>query len=489
MKALMKWGCICIYALGFAFCLFSCLSVRRAAIAMTLAAAGLLVAHVDCLRKSAGKLWKQFEERPRTALAAIFILGVIVRVCFALSLPEGGLWRIQNSDARYFWGYAHEMASGAFPDVKSWTHTFLLSLSIRLFGNSLVPVVLTNTFLQFATSFTLYMFARKTFSQRAAILSAATYLLAPSFIRLNFCALTESCYFFLLSLAMLALSAWIRERNAVALLVLPVLTWMTIWTRGEAVLLPMLALACLAADAFFADAAARCRAMLACAFFCCSCLIFAALGYAVNAHCHGTCTPMCSNDSWWPRLYGSNVASRGRVSGPRTGPQGANLVNDKILMYEQYRKDHANDPNKGVLKRRPMQCPKELIPYIKAEIERRWKALSITEKINFVIIKEWLPWNNPYMGRGQHTDKKAMRTLYYDLMPAIAIALCAIGLFRRMVCTARSQYSSAMPLQCLPLLYLFGIVCAIAIAESNIRYGVIALLVCPLYAFPGSSKV
>ena len=46
------------------------------------------------------------------------------------------------------------------------------------------------------------------------------------------------------------------------------------------------------------------------------------------------------------------------------------------LIYERYRKDHENEPGKGVIPRKSMYCPNELIPYIKEEIAHRWGALT-----------------------------------------------------------------------------------------------------------------
>jgi len=484
MKAFMKWGCICTYACGFAFCLFSCLSLRRFSVLCLVVAASLAVMQNRDRRKQIADAGNWFVAHTKATLAILFVVAIIMRVCFALSLPEDGIWHIQGNDPRKFWEYAHEMASGTFPDVKSWTHTFLLSLSIRAFGDTLVPVILTNTFLQFATAITLYAFARKVFSCGAAICTAAIYLLSPSLVHINFCARPETLFFLFFALTLLVLSKWVLEKQDKMLILLPPLIWLTIWTRGEAVLFLLLIPGCIAATMMISSGQARREALRALLFLIILCLGFAVAGYSVNLRYHGTNTPLCSNDSWWPRLFGSNTASRGRVPGPKTSPKGIRLSSDKTLIFERYRKDHKNDADGGVLPRKSMHCPNELIPYIKQEISRRWGALSTMEKLRFMIDKNWFPWNTPYAGKGQVPEKQILRTIRYDIATIIAILICLFGLARSVHLLKNRPLEHVDIVRAIPLLYLFGMVCVIAIAESNIRYGVIALLVCPLYAWP-----
>lgn len=483
MTALLKWGCAGVYSLGMAFCLFSCLSIRRMAALGAFVLLTISLSRCARAKELVVRLGNWFASRPRTTLLILFALAVFARVCFALSLPGKGLWSIQGNDPRKFWMYAHEMASGAFPDVKSWTLTFLLSLSVRLFGDTLVPVVIMNIAFQFVTALALYLFAKKSFSTGAALWSATICLLSPSIIHINFCARPENCYFLFFSLALLALATWMQERKLLALLLLPLLTWLAVWTRGEAVLLLVLAPGCLAVDIAMSREGSRMRAICAFAFMCISCLAFAAAGHCINVRYHGTTTPLCSNDSWWPRLFGSNVASRGRVPLPKNSPKGVRLTSDKNLIYERYRKDHENEPGKGVIPRKPMYCPNELIPYIKEEIAHRWGALTAFEKVQFMVVKNWLPWNNPYAGHGQVLEKKLEKTVRYDIVTVLAVISCFFGL-ARWIRLSRNSHTGIDVVRVVPLLYLFGIVSIIAIAESNIRYGVIALLICPLYAFP-----
>ena len=88
------------------------------------------------------------------------------------------------------------------------------------------------------------------------------------------------------------------------------------------------------------------------------------------------------------------------------------------------------------------------------------------------------------MGKGEVPDGRLGRTLFNDILPTLAILLCCIGLIERIVGIMRKRSSGDLLLQCIPLLFLFGIVCTIAVAESCIRHGIVALLICPLYAFP-----
>ena len=484
MSAIIKWGSVGIYALGVLFCLFSCLSVRRLSLIAVFGVAALLVCGISRARRLVARMVDFALNRPVVAFIALSVVAVALRILFFFRIQEVGLQRIQRGDATYFWNYAHEMASGFFPDVKSWTTVFSQAVSIKLFGDSVVPVFCLNSVLQICTAGALFAFAKKNLSLGAAIFVAAVTLLSPSIVRLNCATMSESLYYLFLALSLLSVSAWIRGRRLPALLAMPFLIWLTIWTRGEGVLLLLIVPTCLLIDCLRVGREKRAKSVLALGALCIALVGLASLGYAINDRFHGTHTSLCSNDSWWPRLYGSNVASKGRVPGSKTSPKGMKLLSDKAIMLERYRKDHAGDPDGGKLELKPMHCPAELIPYIKAEISRRWATLSFLEKVRFVMVKEWLPWNNPYTGRGEVPDKRLGRILVSDILTTLAILLCCVGLIERITGVIRGRSSGDLLLQCIPLLFLFGIVCTIAVAESCIRHGTIALLICPLYAFP-----
>ena len=484
MAFFMKWGSVGIYALGVLFCLCSCLSVRRLSLIAVFGVAAFLVFRISRARRLVARMVDFALNRPVVTFIALSVVAVALRIVFYFRILEVGLQRIQKGDATYFWNYAQEMASGSFPDVKSWTAVFSQAVSIKLFGDSVVPVFCLNSVLQVCTAAALFAFAKKNLSLGAAMFVAAVSLLSPSIVRLNCATMSESLYYLFLALSLLAVSVWIRDRRFPALLAMPLLIWLTIWTRGEGVLLLLIVPTCLLIDCLRVGRENRTRSAWALGALCILLVGFASLGYAINVRYHGTHTPMCSYDSWWPRLYGSNVASKGRVPGPKTSPKGMKLLSDKTIMLERYRKDHAGDPDGGKIELKPMHCPTELIPYIKAEISRRWAALSFWEKVRFVMVKEWLPWNNPYTGRGEVPDQRMGRILVSDILTTLAILLCCIGLIERIIGVMRERSSGDALLQCIPLLYLFGIVCTMAVAESCIRHGTIALLICPLYAFP-----
>ena len=483
VSRLLRWPVAAAYLLGAAFCVFAGFSARRAMIAATALLA--FAAWRFLLGKSPRlqQVGKWLDEHPAVVLLLIFVAAVISRIDYATSLPENGLSQLQGSDARGFWEWATQMSQGSFPNTKSWVTTGIFALSIKVFGDNLVAAVLLNSIFQFATAYLLYLFARRHFGNKAALFSALIYLLSPSIVFLNFRVQTECPYFFLLAATLLTLSEWIRSRSMYAIALLPLEIWLTVWTRGEGLLLFALVPMCLLVDAATSSRRAK-SGVLATAYLACALVVLGLFGVFLNSTYHGTRTPFCSNDSYWPRLYGSNVLSKGRVSGPRTSPPGVTLVNDKTLIYERYRKDHLDDPDQGVLPRRQMECPDQLVPYIREEIARRWAALSLLEKVKFVLVKERLPWRFPLVHSGQIPCKKREKLRSYDMLPAISLLACLVGLtmyFRREM---KSDANGETMLRLVPLLYVFGIFCMIAIAESNIRYGVIALLMLPVYAFP-----
>ena len=88
------------------------------------------------------------------------------------------------------------------------------------------------------------------------------------------------------------------------------------------------------------------------------------------------------------------------------------------------------------------------------------------------------------MRDGQIPCKSAEKLRNYDMLPTISLLACLIGLSVYFLREMKSDANGETMLRLVPLLYVFGIFCMIAIAESNIRYGVIALLMLPVYAFP-----
>ena len=483
VSRLLRWPVAAAYLLGAAFCVFAGFSTRRAKIAalalLAFAAWRFLVRKIPRLRQ----VCRWLDEHPAVVLLLIFVTAVISRIDYATSLPENGLSQLQGSDARGFWEWATQMSQGSFPNTKSWVTTGVFALSIKMFSDNLVAAVLLNSILQFITAYLLYLFVRRHFGNKAALFSAFIFLLSPSIVFLNFMAQTECPYFLLLAATLLTLSEWIRNRSIYAIALLPLEIWLTVWTRGEGLLLFALVPMCLIVDAATANRRVKSGA-LATAYLACALVVLGLFGVFLNSTYHGTRTPFCSNDSYWPRLYGSNVLSQGRVSGPKTAPPGVKLVNDKTLIYERYRKDHLGDPDKGVLPRREMECPAPLVPYIREEIARRWAALSLLGKVRFVLAKERLPWRHPLVRSGQIPCKSKVKLRNYDMLPSISLLACLVGLtvyFRREM---TSDANGETLLRLVPLLYVFGIFCMIAIAESNIRYGVIALLMLPVYAFP-----
>ena len=487
ISRLLRWPVAAAYLLGAAFCIFAGFSARRAMIATTallvFAAWRFLVRKIPRLRQ----VCRWLDEHPAVVLLLIFVAAVISRIDYATSLPENGLSQLQGSDARGFWEWATQMSQGSFPNTKSWVTTGVFALSIKMFGDNLVAAVLLNSILQFITAYLLYLFVRRHFGNKAALFSAFIFLLSPSIVFLNFRVQTECPYFLLLAATLLTLSEWIRNRRICAIALLPLEIWLTIWTRGEGLLLFALVPMCLIVDAATANRRVKSGA-LATAYLACALVVLGLFGVFLNSRYHGTRTPFCSNDSYWPRLYGSNVLSQGRVSGPKTAPPGVKLVNDKTLIYERYRKDHLGDPDKGVLPRREMECPAPLVPYIREEIARRWAALTFWEKVKFVLVKERLPWRHPLVRSGQIPCKIKTKLRNYDILPTISLLACLVGMvvyFRR---ETKNAATGETMLRLVPLLYVFGIFCMIAIAESNIRYGVIALVMLPVYAFPATAR-
>lgn len=404
---------------------------------------------------------------PIWSLVVMTALAVIVRLAYAFSL-DGGLSSAQLADAENYWRWAGEFASGSFPDVKCWTAPAGYALIRRAFGDSLPAAVGLNLALQIITSFVLFAFGRKAFGVFSGLLAAAVYLLSPTFVMMWGMTIAEHFFIFLAALAFWGLACWNDSLRLRWAFVLPAMIWLATWTRGEGVLL---------AGAVFAWGTVRCccdsagrKGLLVGlgVFF----LVFglgAALGTAVNLRYHGTRTAFCSNDNYWPRLHGADISTRGRVTGKR-------------YIKNLYLADHPDDPGGVIANMRPQTCPKELIPYIEREISRRWSAMPFWMKVRFVLEKERYVWSQSFMGNGRPESPRSGREwlgrVGQELIPAAVCLLTFAGLWRLRRVTDGRILSVAIA----PACYLLGMVAVLAVYESNVRYGVMLLVLLPFYA-------
>ena len=400
--------------------------------------------------------------------AAMMLLAaaIVFRMACYLLHERYGLGIFQSADANQFWKWSQEMAAGSFPEVKSWTTVAAYALCIKLFGNTLTPAYILNFMLHIATAGALLGFGCRLFGRGAGWLAAAVYLLSPTFVLMTFSTLSEHFFFLFVALSLLCAERWAPDCRNRWLFGMSVCVWLAVWSRGEGLLVLGALGVCLGGLAVCRRTGWRSVLSLIVLYVLLS-LSGALIGVSINLSTHGICTFFCSNDNYWPRLHGTNRKTKGRVT-------------NKDLIYEQYSADHPGDPEGVMAKRKPNYCPPELIPYIKAETTRRWKAMSLPTKIRFIVEKEHFDWAHAFAGSGR-TPVGGASAVLYEAAPAIILVLSLFGFARRL---RRGECPMAW-LEAAPLLVIGGMCGVLALYESNIRYGTMLLVFMPLYAQRG----
>ena len=482
MNQIARIGSRLLYVAGIAISLLSMSNVFRltgVAIFVVL----IFVFYKDrrsrCLA-SAGHTWIM-NHVPLT-LTFVVVLAFVARIAYFIlfSKTGKGFDSFQNSDARVFVEMASSMVNGAFPDTKSWMTTFIHSLVLHVASASpFAGIAIVNFLFQIATAILLFKIGRRISGTISGIFAFTVYLLSPSLILLMFRAIAESYYFLFLAFSFFVVLEYFNSYKAVWLTLIPVSTWLVIWTRGEGVILLATIPLLFVVNVIFARTISHKRAVWHLVFVAVSLSVFACAGRYVNLRFHGTHTMFCSNDNWWPRLFGSNVASKGRCTNKWAFGKGVSFTSDKALIVSRFAAEQGHD-----IKVSGMHCPEELIPYIQTEISNRWKSMSLIEKIKFMSRKLRFTFANPFWGSGQSEIGPFRKKLLYDsiFIPVLlfAIARFCVGTLRP-CCMA--NHSASFRAGLLPLAYLLGVTSIIAIAEANIRYGVILLVILPLYSF------
>ena len=461
MRSIVRMGCLfaCIAGMVYA-------SVGLCSSAESLPVAGLLLLAVLMRdRKRVGAMVDRvLSWMDRHALQLmIFLLAVALlqRLLFLVSCCWTGHPGLKHGDSPYFLAYAKEMAAGFFPDVKSWTSIGSYAFLFRIFGESRLAAVAFNAFCQLASAAFLFGFVRRAFGKAVGLVSIAVFLSYSPFARHVYLLGSEHLFFLLLAMTLYALARWTAAHRMGWAVTLPLLTWLCIWTRGEAVLLLLILPAWLCASMIVNTR--RVRSLVALSIFIVLSAACAGGAIVINERYHGTKTFLCSYDGWWPRLIGSNLSNRGRIRRAWDSMTRSKRNVDKILILKRYLRDHPENPEKVTL--RPNQCHPALVPYIRAEINRRWSNMSLGTKLAFFVSKHQSLW--------RHSGLWA---------PVLLLAvLFGLGrLFRQI------QFAPAVDerifLRIIPLSYVLGMVCILAVSEINPRYMFTMYLLLPMYA-------
>lgn len=398
---------------------------------------------------------------PIVSVCIVVCIGLVLRALFYYVHLGTMLLEYQTHDCLIFFNEAKEMASGSFPETKSWVTVGCYALLIRLFGESVLPLCLLNILLQLFSLVLIYLLGRRMFNSLVAVFAVMAYFWSPTFIPFSFSLQAEHFFYPLVLLHFLLLALWSEKNNMLYALAMGLTILVTLWTKTDAgVFIAVITLFVFLMEAILKHRIKAVLFSLSVLFavvasgLCCS--------SAINQKYHGTHTFLCSQDGYWPRYFGANVANKGRVK-----------MEDKRAMYDAYEKDTGEK-----LVFRHNHCPSVLVPYIQAEIQRRWSSMTFTTKIKLIYQKEAYSW--------QILFNPAYRTQLFakaHTILKVLVWLTACLALLRLSCRALRfpNVTSIDILRVLPVLYLIGMFLCLILVEANFRYTMCANVFLPFY--------
>lgn len=464
MKASAVAGPLVRRGLAAVFLLGALLSLFGIGTAKMLAMAAALGAGAWFLRGKCGWLepavaWMR--RHPAWALGVVLALGLALRTAFFFGHLHGDPFPFQPGDGKIFYAEALEMASGSFPETKSWVTVGSYALSIRLFGESCVPPCVLNVLLQTACAVLLWMLGRRLFGEVAAVLASLAYFVSPLFVGAAFQLYSEHFFFPLVLLLYLLLDRWLARHGILCAAAMAAVVLLAFWTKPDAGILSLAS----AAFVFACDALLRkdgrwrvpASAIVALAVVACG---FCGARW-VNRTWHGTSTFLCSEDGAWPRYFGANRETGGKAK-----------MDDKLAVYETYRRETGIE-----LEFRQNHCPPELVPLIRDEIRRRWASMTFADKVQHVFAKEAYSWQITWTPLPGTVPAKLHAVFKVAVWLAAGWTLLALARrMRTVACPAPADL-----LRALPVLYLLGMSACIVLVEANMRYSWSANVFLPLY--------
>jgi len=371
----------------------------------------------------------------------------------------------QKNDCLIFFNEAKEMASGSFPETKSWGTVACYALLIRLFGESVLPLCLLNIFLQILSLIFIYLLGRRMFNSLVAVFAVMAYFWSPLFIPFSFFLYAEHFFYPLVLLQFLLLSLWLKKNNVLYAIAMGFTILITLWTKTDAgVFIAVITLFVFLMDGILKHSSKAVLFSLSVL----SVVVFSGLcwSFAINKKYHGTHTFLCSQDGYWPRYFGANVSNQGRAK-----------MEDKLAMYKAYEEDTGE-----VLVFRHNHCPSVLVPYIRAEIHRRWSSMTFMTKIKLIYQKEAYSWQIHYNPtyHTQHTQMFA-KTTHTILKVLVWLTACFALLCLSCRALCFPNVTSVDILRVLPVLYLIGMFLCLFLVEANFRYSTCANVFLPFY--------
>ncbi|MBR4189298.1 MAG: glycosyltransferase [Kiritimatiellae bacterium] len=375
---------------------------------------------------------------------------------------------IQLWQASIQWGWEH------FWLTKSWVTVWYYGAMNKLFGADLHIAYWCTALLYALSAVVAYGLVAKRAGKLAGILSAFAVYAGPALVRHSANIATEHTFV----LAVLG-TLWLADRcldarRAVAAAAWGVCAgvgcWLATWSRGEGVLLWMLLPVWLFCGHRVRSRNWRNGALVAGAMA----AVFAGGAWKanqVNLAQHQMGGIFCSNDNYWPRLMGCNLATRGHFN-----------YEDVELISERA---------KAINPQCAQPVPETLfVPLIKEEVSRRWKAMSFRQAVGLMADKTLNSWcvDIPAYGGSKRIMRMAALPITY-VLPGLYLLFAWVWfgkLLRRWLAGAALQEEWLLLSMPLFVGLQFGL---LLVAESMWRYGYLFHVFWGLFGAMGVSEI
>lgn len=428
-------------------------------------------------RPHARRVTAWVECHPIVSLGILLGLGMVLRVGYVLVFPDSLSEAGWNEDYRILWRHAQTFAQGAWPISKSWVTVGYYGSVVWLFGVPSTIVAMGATLLlKAAMGCGMFVLARRWMGSLGALVWVATFCVSPFDIAHTPYVATEHTYQLGVLFAWL-FATWASDsRRWFGTLAwggaFAVAAWLATWSRGEGILLFMVAPGLFALSALGERMSWRHAAAFGLAL-----LLMFALGakcaLALNETLSGAQTVFCSDDNLWPRLFGANVKSQGQWN-----------AEDKVMIWERYAKDHPGASSAkthyGVPDALAAQCPKDVAPYVRAEIAARWQRMSLRECGALLWTKANIVWgyDTRWLDFPIAKVKRVLFGLLFSALPAFLATAALLFFVAACFCWGLASH----PTLWLGLCFLLGNAALLCATEAAGRYGFLWLTVFGLYA-------
>lgn len=369
------------------------------------------------------------------AFLSVVFVGIVIRLIVCLLSGWYGvddLWA-QAPDYRWIWNESVQFSHGVMPPTKSWTSVWLYGVAFGFCGNSLWTAYILSTALLVLSAWCGYKMLRHYDLPIGASLFAFLFFNSPVMVMHSWCVATEQVFVAFMMVALMitveiddAKSDW---ASVLLTGLLGVALWLSLWSRGEGLLLWLVLPIMVGGKAIFERRwkkailiAIPLAVVLVCGYV---------LANGLNRHLYGTGGAIPGNTREWNKLFGANVTHGGCYCHKDI----ENVVGEYRRLHPECDWD-ITEPfdgksfSMGVGLQTGAIMPKELIPLAKRETVRRWKAMSWGGVMKLILVKE-RRWAQDYRaGASGGWLKDHLQAAWQGLFSGV-MCLLAIWLFSR----------------------------------------------------------